>query len=370
MAAVVIENVSKLFRGKGAPAVRDLNLEVADGEFLVLVGPSGCGKTTTLRMIAGFETPSIGNIRIGGKIVNNVAPKDRNLAMVFQNYALFPHMTVRKNLTFGLQIRRTPKSRARKEAEEIADMLGLSDLLERKPGELSGGERQRVALGRALLRKPQLFLMDEPLSNLDAALRAQMRTELKRIHAQFPVTTVYVTHDQVEAMTMADRVALMNEGRLQQVVKPEVMYDMPANLFVASFIGTPRMNLLRGHVERRDGAVMLRFLTCECALESQVAAELEPQSTESVIVGFRAEEISVANGAVQGQPVARATVEIVEPLGSETHVVARCAGESLVCRFPAHAGVGVGDTVPLLFNTRQLKLFEERSGRRLGKGTG
>lgn len=366
MADIAIEHVSKVFKGKTAPAVYDLNLEVQDGEFLVLVGPSGCGKTTTLRMLAGFETPSIGAIRIGGKLMNNVPPKDRNLAMVFQNYALFPHMTVMKNLTFGLKIRHTPKSQALRDAEEIAGMLGISELLGRKPAELSGGERQRVALGRALLRRPQVFLMDEPLSNLDAALRAQMRTELKRIHAQFPVTTVYVTHDQVEAMTMADRVALMRAGRAQQVVSPEVMYDRPANVFVASFIGTPKINLLSGSLELGEGAVVLRFLRCACTLEDALAKRLYGASPPtSVLVGFRPEEIGLARSEANGAPIAKAKVELVEPLGSETHVVATIDGERVICKLPAHAGVSVGETIPLEFSLSQIKLFDRESGGRL-----
>ncbi len=365
MADIVIENVSKLFKGKGAPAVYDLNLEVHDGEFLVLVGPSGCGKTTTLRMLAGFETPSVGTIRIGGKVMNNVAPKDRNLAMVFQNYALFPHMTIVKNLTFGLKIRHTPKSQAIKEVEQIAHMLGISELLGRKPAELSGGERQRVALGRALLRHPQVFLMDEPLSNLDAALRAQMRTELKRIHAQFPVTTVYVTHDQVEAMTMADRVALMRAGRLQQVVTPEEIYDKPANTFVASFIGTPRINMLRGELEVDGSSVQLHFLGCSVALDGPLADRLRTEPPRSLAIGFRPEEIGMASGDGGPFPVAKGRVELVEPLGSETHVVAMVEGESLTCKFPAHARVAAGDAVALEFNTSQMKLFDADKGGRL-----
>ena len=244
MAKIVLEGVTKRF--KGVAAVDDLDLEVEDGEFLVIVGPSGCGKTTTLRMLAGFDTPTSGSVMIGGKRVNAMPPKDRNLAMVFQNYALFPHMTVAKNLSFGMKIRHEPRATIESEIARVADMLGIEPLLGRKPSQLSGGERQRVALGRALLRKPQAFLLDEPLSNLDAALRTQMRTELQRIHRQFPVTTIYVTHDQVEAMTMADRVALMDKGRLQQIAAPQAMYEEPASAFVAGFIGSPKINLVPG----------------------------------------------------------------------------------------------------------------------------
>ena len=241
MATISLEGVTKAFKGK--VAVDNIDLDAADGQFLIIVGPSGCGKTTTLRMLAGFEKPSRGVVRIGGRVVNDVPPKDRNVAMVFQNYALLPHLTVAKNLAFGMRIRHEPRKTIERDVTAIAEMLGIGSLLDRKPAELSGGERQRVALGRALLRKPNAFLLDEPLSNLDAALRAQMRFELKRIHAQFQVTTVYVTHDQVEAMTMADRIALMNHGHLQQVAPPEALYSEPSNSFVASFIGSPKDQL-------------------------------------------------------------------------------------------------------------------------------
>ncbi|MGA3352271.1 MAG: ABC transporter ATP-binding protein, partial [Acidimicrobiales bacterium] len=285
MAKIVLEGVSKIFKGKAKPAVHDVDLEVEDGEFLVMVGPSGCGKTTTLRMIAGFETPTEGVIRIGGKAMNSVLPKDRNLAMVFQNYALFPHMTVAKNLSFGMKARHEPKATINREIETIASMLGIDPLLDRKPAELSGGERQRVALGRALLRRPQAFLMDEPLSNLDAALRVQMRLEIKRIHAQFPVTTVYVTHDQVEAMTMADRIALMNAGRLQQTAGPESIYGRPANSFVASFIGTPKINFFSGTVVRDGGTLRVKFLDCSCEVNGAAGKALADGSRSTVTVG-------------------------------------------------------------------------------------
>ena len=256
MAEVRYEGVYKLFGD--VPAVEDLNLHVADGEFLVLVGPSGCGKTTSLRMLAGFERPTYGRIWIDDAVVNTVPPKARDIAMVFQSYALFPHMTVQQNLAFGTKVRREPRPEARARVAEVADLLGLAPLLDRKPAALSGGQRQRVALGRALMRRPKVFLMDEPLSNLDAALRVQMRTELLHLHKRFGATTVYVTHDQVEAMTMGDRIAVMSEGRLQQVDTPEALYDNPATLFVATFIGSPKMNVVQGRLttDRDDGAVV------------------------------------------------------------------------------------------------------------------
>src|SRR5262252_3853537 len=251
MAEITFDNVSKIY-GDGHRAVSDLNLDVEDGEFIVLVGPSGCGKTTALRMIAGLEEISEGQIRIGERVVNNLPPGSRDIAMVFQNYALYPHMTVAENIGFALRMRKVPKAEARRRIEETARIIGLVDHLDRKPRQLSGGQRQRVAMGRAIVREPQVFLMDEPLSNLDAKLRVQMRAEISRIQRQLNVTTVYVTHDQVEAMTMGDRVAVMRRGVLQQFEAPQLLYERPANLFVASFIGSPAMNVVEATVEK-DG---------------------------------------------------------------------------------------------------------------------
>ena len=365
VAKIVLEGVSKLFKDKQSPAVDDLNLEVDDGEFLVMVGPSGCGKTTTLRMIAGFEVPTAGVVRIGGKPMNNIWPKDRNLAMVFQNYALFPHMTIAKNLAFGMKARGEPKPTIAREVENIAGMLGIESLLGRKPGELSGGERQRVALGRALLRRPQAFLLDEPLSNLDAALRAQMRVELKRIHAQFPVTTVYVTHDQVEAMTMADRIALMSQGRLQQTASPEYIYDHPANAFVASFIGSPKINFFQGMLVRDGGSPRVKFLECLLELTGAVGEALMRLEHLNVRVGFRPEEIRLAPTSGGRLPTVKCTVELVEPLGPETNLVVRSGEETWVCKVPARSGLAAGDLVTLEFDTSQVKLFDAESGTRL-----
>src|SRR5215218_6942256 len=248
MAEVVMDDVSKRFPD-GTEAVKHMDLEVEDGEFMILVGPSGCGKSTALRMIAGLEDISEGELRIGGRIVNTLSPKERDIAMVFQNYALYPHKTVRENLAFGLRMRKVTKAEQRRRVEEIANVLGLSDLLDRRPAQLSGGQRQRVAMGRAIVREPKAFLMDEPLSNLDAKLRVQMRAEIARIQQALKVTTLYVTHDQVEAMTMGHRVAVMRDGVLQQVDTPQRLYDAPANLFVASFVGSPQMNVFEASVE-------------------------------------------------------------------------------------------------------------------------
>ncbi len=364
MAIISLEGVTKAFKGK--TAVDNVDLEAADGQFLIIVGPSGCGKTTTLRMLAGFEKPSRGTVRIGGRVMNDVPPKDRDVAMVFQNYALLPHLTVFKNLAFGMRIRHEPRKTIEREVTTIAEMLGIGSLLERKPAELSGGERQRVALGRALLRKPQAFLLDEPLSNLDAALRAQMRFELKRIHAQFPVTTVYVTHDQVEAMTMADQIALMNLGRIQQVAPPEALYSEPANSFVAGFIGSPKINLLEAQVLRDGETPAISCLSCRIPVNGDLGSVLHRMDGDSVLIGLRPEEIrpSVAGG--DGLPTFQGLVELIEPLGSETHVAIRAGDQTLTCRFPPRSGLEVGATINVQFDPQQMKVFDTASGMRLG----
>ena len=365
MAKIVLRRVTKSFESK--VAVDDLNLEVEDGEFVIVVGPSGCGKTTTLRMIAGFEAPTKGTLHIGGTLMNHVPPKDRNLAMVFQNYALFPHMSVARNLSYGLRIRHTPKKEVDSQVHEIAEMLGILALLDSKPAQLSGGERQRVALGRALLRKPQAFLLDEPLSNLDAALRAQMRFELKRIHAQFPVTTVYVTHDQVEAMTMADRIVLMNHGELQQVARPEALYAEPANVFVAGFIGSPKINLIAGRIDHPDGASALRCLKTTIPVTPEIADRLRASQGEGVTIGIRPEDILPSSPleVTPGRSVISGSVEVIEPLGAETHVAVRVDDEVVTCRTPPRSGLEVGSTINLSFDIAQASIFDTSTGLRL-----
>ena len=364
MAKIVLEEVTKRFKDD-ALAVDGLDLEIDDGEFLVIVGPSGCGKTTTLRMMAGFDIPTSGSVVIGGRRMNDVAPKDRNLAMVFQSYALYPHMTVEKNLSFGMKIRREPKAVIKRQVSEIAGMLGIEPLLGRKPGQLSGGERQRVALGRALLRKPQAFLLDEPLSNLDAALRVQMRTELQRIHRQFPVTTIYVTHDQVEAMTMADRVVLMHRGRTQQIATPEAIYQDPANMFVAGFIGSPKINLIPGRVRRNGGSTVVNCMSCDIPVSGPNAAVLNTAPKDSVVVGLRPEDMRLAGPDAGSSAVVAAQVEVIEPLGAETHVVVKAADQLLTCRFPARTGLSVGSTIHLGIDAAHMTLFDADSGERL-----
>jgi multiple sugar transport system ATP-binding protein len=360
MSSIVLRHVTKSFAGK--TAVHDLDLEIEDGEFVIVVGPSGCGKTTTLRMLAGFERPSIGTIEIGGKVVNNVSPKDRNLAMVFQSYALFPHMDVAKNLAFGMRIRHESKSSIEHDVQEVAEMLGIHALLGRKPGELSGGERQRVALGRSLLRKPQAFLLDEPLSNLDAALRAQMRLELKRIHSRFPVTTVYVTHDQVEAMTMADRVVLLHHGELQQVGPPNDLYSTPVNSFVAGFIGAPKINLLPASLVRDAGSPRISFLSTSVDVGQTSTPGVAAHSADDLVVGFRPEDVGPAGRSGERLPRVTGIVEVVEPLGAETHVAVRVAGELLLCRFPARTDAAVGAAIELELDIEQMRIFDRSTG--------
>jgi multiple sugar transport system ATP-binding protein len=320
MAGITFEDVSKTY-GDGYRAVSDLNLDVEDGEFVVLVGPSGCGKTTALRMIAGLEEISDGQIRIGDRVVNNLPPGSRDIAMVFQNYALYPHMTVAENIGFALRMRKVPKADARRRIEETARIIGLVDHLDRKPGQLSGGQRQRVAMGRAIVREPQVFLMDEPLSNLDAKLRVQMRAEISRIQRQLAVTTVYVTHDQIEAMTMGDRVAVMRRGLLQQFEPPQRLYERPANLFVASFIGSPAMNVLEGSLERDGDGLVCRIGTAALPLPPEVLSarpSLAEHLGRPIAVGIRPEALGEPGrhdggdgGRLQGR------VRAVEALGPE-----------------------------------------------------
>jgi len=355
MAQVTLENVTKVFEGR--TVVDELNIEIEDGEFMAVVGPSGCGKTTTLRMLAGFEKTSSGVIRIDNKVVNAVAPKDRNVGMVFQTYALFPHMTIEKNLLFGLRTRGVSRAQARKEVAEIAGVLGIDPLLGQKPSQLSGGERQRVALGRALLRRPDVFLLDEPLSNLDAALRTQMRFELKRIHAQFPVTTIYVTHDQVEAMTMADRIAVMRTGCLQQLERPVAMYQKPGNAFVAGFIGSPKMNLLPALVTAENGNLHIELLGARFDKKTLHGALVHSLGAGSMC-GFRPEAVHVTDHADGTLPRLRGRVESVEPLGADTFIVVRVQDEILRCRCAPSLELSVDDEVWLEIEVDKVHVFD------------
>jgi multiple sugar transport system ATP-binding protein len=324
MAEIVLDHVTKTFTD-GTTAVNDLNLDIQDGEFIVLVGPSGCGKTTALRMVAGLEALSRGTIRIGERVVDQLQPKERDIAMVFQDYALYPHMTVYDNLAFGLKLRKVPKEEIDARVRDAAGILGLDDLLRRKPKALSGGQRQRVAMGRAIVRNPQAFLMDEPLSNLDAKLRVQMRSEISRIQRELGVTTLYVTHDQTEAMTMGDRVAVIRKGVLQQVEAPQYLYDHPVNLFVAGFIGSPAMNLTEATLAASNGSLKVEFGGFHLALPddiTQTRPALRGYEGKPLIVGLRPEDMedaSLTSGTVEGRRI-RADIELREALGSDVVV--------------------------------------------------
>ncbi|HEY4302288.1 MAG TPA: sn-glycerol-3-phosphate ABC transporter ATP-binding protein UgpC [Candidatus Didemnitutus sp.] len=361
MANVVLEHLVKTYpekRGPGVTAVKGISLEIADGEFMVLVGPSGCGKSTTLRMIAGLEEISGGTITIGGRVVNDVPPKDRDIAMVFQNYALYPHMTVYENMAFGLKLRKMPRAEVDGRVREAAAMLGLEALLARQPKALSGGQRQRVALGRAIVRKPKVFLFDEPLSNLDAKMRVQMRAEIARLHARLGVTLVYVTHDQVEAMTMGDRICVMKDGEIQQVAAPLELYNRPENLFTAGFIGSPAMNFINGRLEQRADAWWFTERAAEGGLAFALPQALARQPGE-VVLGLRPENLAlVAPGTPQALP---ARIELSEPMGAETYLHLRTAGHLLVARIPPGLSHTPGETVMITFDPRRARLFDATS---------
>ena len=344
MAEVAYEGVWKVY-DDGTEAVKDLNLDIGDGELLVIVGPSGCGKTTALRMLAGLEEISDGAIKIGDRVVNDLTPKDRDVAMVFQSYALYPHMTVAQNLAFGLKLRKLPKKEINERVQRAARILQIEEFLKRKPRQLSGGQRQRVAMGRAIVREPQAFLMDEPLSNLDAKLRVQMRAEIHQLQRRLGVTTLYVTHDQVEAMTMGDRVAVMNAGHLQQVDTPQVLYDQPVNEFVAGFIGSPSINLVEARLERSNGRLQARMGEHCLTVDDQVMSNrsgLESYVGRDLILGIRPEDFedaSIDSDAPQDRRV-RVTADLTEPLGSEVLVHFSTEATGIV---PSAAAADVGE---------------------------
>jgi multiple sugar transport system ATP-binding protein len=350
VATVEIRNVRKAFGP--VEVLHGVSVDIADGEFVVLVGPSGCGKSTLLRMLAGLENITAGEIAIGGKVVNTVPPKDRDIAMVFQNYALYPHMTVFDNMAFSLTLAKAPRSVMEQEVNRAAKILGLEQLLQRFPRQLSGGQRQRVAMGRAIVRNPQVFLFDEPLSNLDAKLRVQMRAEIKELHQRLKVTTVYVTHDQIEAMTMADKIVVMNAGNIEQAGRPLDLYDKPANLFVAGFIGSPAMNMVKGTVTA--GTLRMDDGT-EWPLPMNGAAPKEGPA----IYGVRPEHLRLDP---QGIP---ATVQVVEPTGSETQVLMRIGGQPVIGAFRERVTARPGEILPVRPDTALVHLFDQQSGQRL-----
>ena len=360
MGRVAIRGVTKRFAD--VTAVDDFTLEVADEEFLVLLGPSGCGKSTALRIIAGLEEPTEGVIEIGDREVNDIEAKDRDVAMVFQSYALYPHMTVRKNVEFPLKTRRVPANERSRLVKEAAGILGLENLLDRKPAQLSGGQRQRVALARAIVRRPQAFLMDEPLSNLDAKLRVQTRAELVELRRKLRATIVYVTHDQVEAMTMGDRIAILDQGVLQQVGAPQDVYARPANLFVARFIGNPPMNTVTGDVTRIDGGVGVRIPGGTVTLPPALGAAVERRGLEQVVLGVRPEDLAFDDGGL-----IRATVSLVEALGHERHVICRLEdGQLIIVRQPVSAAPPVEEReVGVATDAAHLHVFNAASEERV-----
>jgi multiple sugar transport system ATP-binding protein len=372
MAEIVLDHVSKKY-ASGAVAVRDVDITIADGEFVVLVGPSGCGKSTTLAMIAGLEPISSGELRIGGKRVNEVAPKDRDIAMVFQSYALYPHMSVRQNIAFPLTLRKVPKAEVAAKVDEVAQILDLVALLDRKPGQLSGGQRQRVAMGRAIVRQPKAFLMDEPLSNLDAKLRVQMRAEILRLRRRLQTTTVYVTHDQTEAMTLGDRVVVMQGGVVQQIAAPQALYDQPKNRFVAEFIGSPSMNFLPGQLCPQGVRTVFGLAPLPAgALAKATAAAKGPD----VLLGLRPEHFiedqrpfedqrraddAPGPGPAGSVPV-EAEVDLVESVGSHRYVFFSSNNQQFVARVPAHSTAQAGERHPLRFDPAKAVVFDSVSG--------
>ena len=365
MAQVVISQLVKTYpvaKGSGVTAVKNISLSVEDHEFMVLVGPSGCGKSTTLRMIAGLEEISGGTIAIAGKIVNDMQPKDRDIAMVFQNYALYPHMTVEENMSFGLKLRHVPAPEIAARVRDAAALLGLEAMLDRRPKALSGGQRQRVAVGRAIVRQPKVFLFDEPLSNLDAKMRVSMRAEISKLHARLGATMIYVTHDQVEAMTMGDRICVMKDGEIQQVAEPMKLYNQPANLFVAGFIGSPQMNFLQGRLVRTGPAIQFVEDAPEkpvtLALDAATGRRLESRCGQPIILGIRPEDLGETPTPADARPGAELTVDLSEPMGSETYLYLRSGAHSLIARLPASAIYATGHRLRVAFNLAKAHFFD------------
>lgn len=372
MASLSLRGIYKKYSGN-VLAVADFNLEIKDKEFIILVGPSGCGKSTTLRMIAGLEEISEGELYIGDKMVNDVAPKDRDIAMVFQNYALYPHMTVFDNMAFGLKLRKTPKDEIKRRVEVAARILDIDHLLERKPKALSGGQRQRVALGRAIVREPKVFLLDEPLSNLDAKLRAQMRTELSKLHQRLGTTFIYVTHDQTEAMTMGTRIVVMKDGLIQQVDSPHKLYTQPINMFVAGFIGSPQMNFLEAKVLEEKGTFFVEFGSEDTKTRSGVKYKIKlpesknyrdclvPYIDKEVIMGIRPENVhdedvyldTMADGVIE------ATVDVTELMGAETFLYMNCEGQSINARVDPDSESRPGDTIKIAIDPDKINIFDK-----------
>jgi multiple sugar transport system ATP-binding protein len=363
MATVELKNISKIYEG-GTRAVNDVNLTIQDKEFVVLVGPSGCGKTTTLRMIAGLEEISEGTISIDGRIVNDAPPRDRDIAMVFQNYALYPHMTVYNNMAFGLKIRKFPKAEIDKRVREAAKILDIETLLDRKPKALSGGQRQRVAVGRAIVRQPKVFLFDEPLSNLDAKLRVQMRTEISALHNRLQATMIYVTHDQVEAMTMGDRIVVMKDGLIQQIGEPLHIYNHPENLFVSGFIGSPPMNFFSVDITGDAGQILVSDGGGLRIAFPDLAEKLKPYTGKKLIFGIRPEDLILTEKEEPAKTFP-ALVQVVEPLGAEIHIYAKTQKQTLIARVPPQGSFKEGETVHFALNPGKAIFFDPETEKAL-----
>ncbi len=358
MASVTYEHVTKEFGD--VVAVNDLSLYVDDGEFVVFVGPSGCGKTTALRLLAGLEEVTRGTIMIGDRVVNDIPPKDRDIAMVFQSYALYPHMSVYDNMAFGLKLRKVPKAEIKRRVQEAAEILGIQDLLDRKPRQLSGGQRQRVALGRAIVREPKVFLLDEPLSNLDAKLRIAMRAELTKLHNRLKATFIYVTHDQMEAMTMASRIAVINKGVLQQFDTPQVLYDYPNNMFVAGFIGAPSMNFFKGHLRKADGKLVFDTGAFYVPIPQERVKACQPYLDKPVILGIRPEDVHNPQFAPPGINAAlvSAKVDVTELMGNEIFLYLVAGPDSFIARVDPRTSFRIGDQVQVAFNMDRFHMFD------------
>ena len=366
MSSVTLKNVYKIYDG-GVVAVTDFCLDIEDKEFIILVGPSGCGKSTTLRMIAGLEEINKGELYIGDVLANDIPPKDRDIAMVFQSYALYPHMTVYDNMAFGLKLRKTPKDEIKRRVEEAARILDISHLLDRKPKALSGGQRQRVALGRAIVRDPKVFLLDEPLSNLDAKLRAQMRTELAKLHKKLGTTFIYVTHDQTEAMTMGDRIVVMKDGFIQQVDTPQKLYDAPANEFVAGFMGSPQMNFIDATIGKKGNTFTVDFGNASVEIPADKAAgasaDLNTYVGKEVIFGIRPEDVHDEPEMIEKWQTAKVTaeVEVTELMGAEIYLYLNCEGNAVTARVDPASKSKSGDTVTVAFKMSRMHLFDKET---------
>jgi multiple sugar transport system ATP-binding protein len=365
MATVEMQNLSKIYSAGNVKAVNQANITVNDQEFVVLVGPSGCGKTTTLRMIAGLEDITEGELYIDGKLVNDVAPKDRDIAMVFQNYALYPHMTVYNNMAFGLKIRKYPKQEIETRVKEAAQILDIEELLDRKPKALSGGQRQRVAVGRAIVRRPKVFLFDEPLSNLDAKLRVQMRAELSGIHTKLNATIIYVTHDQVEAMTMGDRIVVMKDGYIQQIGAPLELYNHPMNRFVAAFIGSPAMNIINVTINEKGGKIIVDEGAFKLTVEGKIAEHLKPYAGKEVLMGARPEDLLYSESPAKVNNI-KATVDVIEPLGAEILLYVSTENNQLIVRTPPRYEFHIGDEINIHPDMNKLDFFDMETEKTIG----